>query len=211
MMVTQQQKSQILLSGKRNSTRGHGYLCYTTNFSDNIVDSVCVEDIFLDTNTKNTLGSKESGTAIFLPLVGRLLIGDKVINTGNVLIATIDNSEVENNNEQIQANYLKISINKTILANGVFNFDLSNSKNQLIPLLSNSSVHVHLGYFDARHETIYKRKIDSKQIIGYVIQGAFEFQNMLLQHRDGAIVFNKTEVIEFEALSEDALILIIEV
>lgn len=211
MMVTQQQKSQILLSGKRNLTRDHGYLCYTTNFGDNIVDSIYVEDIFLDTNTKNTLGSKEIGTAIFLPLVGRLLINDKVINTGNILIATKNNSEVENNNEQIQANYLKISINKIILTEGIFNFDLSSSKNQLIPLLCSGSIHIHLGYFDARHETVYKPKVNSKQIIGYVIQGAFEFQNMLLQHRDGAIVFNKTEIIEFEALSENALILIMEV
>jgi len=43
----------------------------------------------------------------------------------------------------------------------------------------------------------------------FVIEGAFEVQNRLLHARDGLSLSSATEV-EFEALSNDAMLLILE-
>jgi hypothetical protein len=51
-------------------------------------------------------------------------------------------------------------------------------------------------------------------VFGFVIEGAFEFQNRLLETRDSIALWNEdneTLQIEFEALSNDAIILIAEV
>jgi hypothetical protein len=44
----------------------------------------------------------------------------------------------------------------------------------------------------------------------YVIEGAVEFQNRLLEQRDGLALYSVTTS-EFEALSNDAILLVLEV
>ncbi len=44
-MIVQQQNSKICLSGKRELLKGKDCLCYTTQFDDNHVNLVSIEDV----------------------------------------------------------------------------------------------------------------------------------------------------------------------
>ena len=67
-----------------------------------------------------------------------------------------------------------------------------------------------IGIFDGREEGRYILREQSHGIFGMVINGAFEFQNRLLENRD-AVLITDIEELEFEALSENAIILFFEV
>ncbi|NML70729.1 hypothetical protein HHL23_13130 [Chryseobacterium sp. RP-3-3] len=74
----------------------------------------------------------------------------------------------------------------------------------------------HLGYpnftgiYDGRKEQEYVLQKKEGSIFGMVINGAFEFQNRLMETRD-AILLNGIETLEFEALSENALLIFLEI
>ena len=68
----------------------------------------------------------------------------------------------------------------------------------------------HIGLFDGRKEHTYQLSNIENSIFGMVINGAFEFQNRLMETRD-AIILHNPQTLEFEALSENALILLFEI
>lgn len=83
-------------------------------------------------------------------------------------------------------------------------------KNQLLPLFS-SQARGFIGRYDGREEGIYEvQNPDAHGIFVFVIEGAFEVQNRLLHARDGLSLTNVAEV-DFEALSNDAMLLILEI
>ncbi|WP_409034090.1 hypothetical protein [Runella sp.] len=68
-----------------------------------------------------------------------------------------------------------------------------------------------MGKFGGREEGIYTvRNPERNGVFIFVIEGAFEVQNRLLHPRDGLSLTHVTEV-EFEALSNDAILLVLEV
>lgn len=90
-------------------------------------------------------------------------------------------------------------------------FDLGLHKNQLIPFQpqAQSVGSFMLGTFQGREEGTYALRHPVNDVFIFVLEGAFEVQNRLLHARDGLGVTH-AEVIEFEALSNEAIILIIE-
>lgn len=93
--------------------------------------------------------------------------------------------------------------------NKAINFDLNTSKNQLQAIGKNC----YIGKYTGREEGVLTVN-GTKGIFGFVIEGAFEFQNRLLETRDNIALWNEDNEalqIEFEALSNDAIILIVEV
>lgn len=90
----------------------------------------------------------------------------------------------------------------------ISNFDLSESKNTLIDLFPSAIVKVQIGKFSGRSD--YKINVDDNPVafFTFIIEGAFEFQNMLLHQSDSAGITNTTGI-EFEALSDDAVLLTI--
>ena len=66
-----------------------------------------------------------------------------------------------------------------------------------------------MGKYDGRREGVFKLTKDTHTVFAFVIEGAFEVQNRLLHARDGLGLWNLDEV-EFEALSNEAIILLIE-
>ena len=67
-----------------------------------------------------------------------------------------------------------------------------------------------IGLYEGRKEQEYTLHTKGSSIFGMVINGAFEFQNRLLEARD-AILLNEIETLEFEALSENALLIFLEI
>ena len=96
-----------------------------------------------------------------------------------------------------------------IRSNKQIKFELDKNKNYLQLIGENC----HIGKYTGRNEGHIR--VQANGIFGFVIEGAFEFQNRLLEARDSLALWNNeaTEPLEitFEALSNDAIILIIGV
>nr|WP_276368981.1 hypothetical protein [Chryseolinea sp. H1M3-3] len=66
-----------------------------------------------------------------------------------------------------------------------------------------------MGKFSGRHHCTFKTAFCRRHVFAFVLEGAFEFQNRLLEQRDGLSLSNVSEL-EFEALSNDAILLLFE-
>jgi hypothetical protein len=88
------------------------------------------------------------------------------------------------------------------------NFDLSIS-NQLLKIKASEVPFVlNIGRFEGRKEAIYKLNKSAK-LYAFVISGAFEVDGRLLHEKDGLALWD-TEEVELEALSNNALIFLME-
>lgn len=85
-----------------------------------------------------------------------------------------------------------------------------NIRNKLIRLIEIEETVCFIGVYDGRKEGFYTLKKPKNGVFVFVVNGAFEFENRLLEAKDG-LSLNKTEVIEWEALSENAVLLVFEV
>lgn len=91
-------------------------------------------------------------------------------------------------------------------------------RNQLLPLCSpcnkgltiQQQAYAYIGKYEGREEASYQLKNHDNGIFVFIIEGAFEVQNRLMEARDGLSLRNLEEL-EFEALSNDAIILIMEI
>jgi quercetin 2,3-dioxygenase len=88
-----------------------------------------------------------------------------------------------------------------------FSFDL-NEKNQLQAIFSVNNQDGFIGKYEGRKKGEYILKNPENGVFVFVIDGAFEVQDRLLQARDG-LAISGIEMIDFEALSNDAVILLI--
>jgi redox-sensitive bicupin YhaK (pirin superfamily) len=79
------------------------------------------------------------------------------------------------------------------------------SKNQLMPISTSSWI----GQFDGRQKGELSLSNNHKDILVYVVDGAFEVQDRLL-HAEDALLLNSVDVVDFEALSNEAILLIFE-
>lgn len=90
-------------------------------------------------------------------------------------------------------------------------FDLS-QKNVLLPCFPTSAdteSRVFIGRYDGRAEDTLVVTPDQRVFV-FVVQGVFEVQNRLLHERDGlALTDVQGNTVEFEALSNDAILLLI--
>ncbi|HRI78752.1 MAG TPA: hypothetical protein PLR06_04380 [Cyclobacteriaceae bacterium] len=105
--------------------------------------------------------------------------------------------------------YLHIQFSKKHpLENTRTEINFTEYQNRLTPLFS--ELQFHIGRYDGRQEGTFSCKKPSNKTFIFVIEGAFEVQNRLLESGNGLLLGN-TGKIEFEALSNEAIILLIEV
>ncbi|MFN8357815.1 MAG: hypothetical protein U0Y10_25370 [Spirosomataceae bacterium] len=86
----------------------------------------------------------------------------------------------------------------------VVSIDVQQHKNQLIPIAPT----IWIGQYDGRVDDVFHPKNLESKVFVYVLSGAFEVQNRLLETRDAVTLWHTDEV-EFEALSNDAVLLIV--
>lgn len=67
-----------------------------------------------------------------------------------------------------------------------------------------------IGLFDGRKEGTFTLKNPRNGVFAFVLSGAFEIEDRLLEAKDG-LALKVTHKIEWEALSENAILLVIEV
>jgi len=69
---------------------------------------------------------------------------------------------------------------------------------------------LHLGCFQGRQETTYQVSDLSHRLFAFVLAGAFELEGRLLHEKDGLALW-QAGAVELEALSNNALVLLLEV
>lgn len=162
---------------------------------------------------------------LILPLVGAVDFRDSfgrqsTINTGEIGIFSGGNGngyQLTNPYEDELVNYLQIWLGaKAQLKTGSSQHPVEFiHRNTLLPLLDQSeTIHsgakISIGLFDGRRDSTYRLSDPANGLFAFVISGAFEFENRLVESRDGLALTGVVEA-EFEALSENAMLLVLEI
>ncbi|MES2488085.1 MAG: pirin [Bacteroidota bacterium] len=109
--------------------------------------------------------------------------------------------------ELINFLYLQFKSNTTAPPTSVINLD---ERNILHAFMANTGIHGAMGIFTGREEALYRLKNPENGLFVFIINGAFEVKGRLLEERDGLALWDTPEA-DMEALSENAIILILEV
>ncbi|MCB2408054.1 pirin [Hymenobacter lucidus] len=93
----------------------------------------------------------------------------------------------------------------------LFSFDFSFLKNKLVEIVAPEAAgfSLSLGQFGGRQEAFYTLKSTGSHFFAFVLAGAFEVEGRLLHEKDGLALWD-VEQVELEALSNDALVLVLE-
>lgn len=166
-------------------------------------------------NSQSLVNLKANQKMMMLPLFGKAIINNfnKVIEAGEVVVfesAVEQNVIIKSALSDVETDVLVIVFNKPVSENSyrVNTIDLE-IRNKLNFIDEGFNFSGFIGIFDGREEGRYLLKKSNNKIFAMVINGAFEFQNRLMETRDALLIWD-IEELEFEALSEDALILFFE-
>lgn len=152
----------------------------------------------------------ESTSLILLPIEGELSIQTEgtnwTISPQQILILTSSDQVtlIENRIPSEISRFYAIQILDDTLESGINSFNLT-ERNELIPILESEGIQLHLGLYDGRKEGVQLVNKKPHQFIS-IINGVFEVQNRLMETNDSLLATNASKI-EFEALSENAIIL----
>lgn len=155
-------------------------------------------------------------TILIIVLYGEILINDfrKSITSEQVFIVKSKESHfltLKNNFADEKADILILEL-KSKRPDDFFSLENLNFKNQntLLQISNKLEYPNFIGLYEGRKEQEYSLYNKENTLFGIVLNGAFEFQNILLEARD-AVIIKEIETLEFEALSENALLLFLEI
>lgn len=233
-----QSKGKIFLAEERNCNETDWYRSYNT-FNDkkhfkehksSFNDLSVLNDNTIAGGRSLHMPVEENSVMLLLPVVGAVSYkntrdGENIINAGQLLISYQhkgDTIEISNPYDDL-INFLqfriKADLRKTDNKPLVFDFDLNKKRNELIEIIpaaiakadnTEFSPIVALGKFAGREEAVYKLKNTRSSVFVFIIEGVFEVQGRLLETKDGLGLWEVSEDIELEALSNDAIVLLIE-
>lgn len=228
-----QTEAKIYLSEQRGKTEFSWFRSLHTfnfgNYFDENKASFGAIKVFNDNTLaagKSTKRRVENPTEVLiLPLVGGIEFKNSMgfhdfLEVGQIQIFSAQAGmeyEVINPYESEQnaaplINYLEIWIEKEQINTSKVEqipFDIE-QRNELLPIFTQEDTFIYFGKFGGRKDSIYQLRNSQNGIFAFVIEGAFEFQNRLLHPRDGLALWQVTEV-DFEALSNDAMLLVFEI
>ena len=229
--MVQQNKAKIFLADERGHNEMDWFRSYNTfNFGQYQQEHKApfgplyvLNDDTLDGGKHISMTIEADSLLLLIPVVGAITYNDNQDNSTLIeagecqLYAVPANTtfQIGNPYENELVNYLQIWFyNKPDEDdNGpqVISFDIVNDRNQLVPIpFNNSPYKFYIGKYAGREESIYKMSDARNGLFVFVLEGAFEVQYRLLHPRDGLALW-EAEEIEFEALSNDAIILVMEV
>ena len=176
----------------------------------------------LAANKKVSLTAKEDSLLLLIPVVGAIEYTDDkgnlfLFQAGEAQLSIVGKNGtvvIANPYENETVNYLHAwikcsdDLNTEIIQHAFF--DIDENINSSCVFFSNDVLKASIGKYDGRAEDIYTINDASKNVFVFVIEGAFEVQNRLLHAKDGLALWYVNEI-EFEALSNKAIILILEI
>lgn len=212
-------EAKIYKSDWRDTTENHNYQCWST--FKNTDDSFGVLRVFneehLSANASISHKVSSDVQIMLIPIMGGIDFefdnqkGFVHINQLQVFNLRQGQSfKIFNPYEKELVRYFYVQFDSDSEVDSFQNeFDLSN-KNTLISIFKNKNVTAFLGIYDGRAEENFSLSSPENGLFTFIIQGAFEFQNRLLESGDALhLIGNNT--IEFESLSENAMLLILEI
>ena len=161
--------------------------------------------------------AETDATVVLIPYIGDLLLTDasgetRLREEGQVYAWTVvkgETYEIRNPYADDAVNFFQVVFGghptQLVLTKSMV---MDNRPNALLPIFEGES-RILIGQYDGRVEGTYRVQSQSRCVFIFVIEGAFEVQNRLLQSRDGLALWNVDEV-AFEALSQDAVLLLME-
>ncbi|MBP7174284.1 MAG: hypothetical protein KBA33_09510 [Cloacibacterium sp.] len=176
-------------------------------------DLTLVLEIVLDPNETFTFPGRNNETLLILPLFGTLVLEDESIVAGeNVVYKTCKRKDttLQNTSDEEKLDFLLFCFEEENTEDSFFknsvSFDNRNCLSEINPHLKSKNF---IGLYNGREEECYTLQNSENAVFGMVVNGAFEFQNRLLENRDAILLWG-IEALEFEALGEDALVLFLE-
>lgn len=184
------------------------------------------DDVLLAGRKERVLFTKTSAYVVLVPIYGAIEYTiDKaepgLVAAGQVQVFSIPGNgscTIYNPFSDIVVNYLELFIDKESgipdMIPAPADADLNKFMNVLVQVAaagngSGDQWRLSIGKFSGRGETIYQRKKPENGLFFFVIEGVFEVAGRLLHARDGLALWDNEEA-EIEALSHDALLLVLE-
>ncbi|MDB5209589.1 MAG: pirin [Sediminibacterium sp.] len=166
------------------------------------------------------LETEEHTQVLLLPVVGAVTCNDTFIYAGQLLARNAPAGTKLNianpyNEEQEMVNCLQLWFRSPALLPAaaliLHAFSFENNMDKMLALTTGRGYpRVSIGKYMGRSKDRYVLKDTSCTLYAFVIEGAFEVEDRLLHARDG-LALNNFDTIEFEALSNEAILLLIEV
>lgn len=227
------EKAEIFLAGERGLCETADMRSYRSfNFGDfynehkaGFSDLYVFNDETLAPGHSITMHIDRKSQIFILPVVGQVDYandrpGQVSIQPGQLFVSTVDSGssiQLKNPFDEELINFIQIRIAVNDSASGVcktglWHFDLNHIKNGLAEIVGPGdglSMPVSIGKFSGRQEILYPLKNENNGVYAFVLEGAFELQNRLLHARDGLAIWGAS-AIEAEALSDDAIVLLLE-
>ena len=154
---------------------------------------------------------------VLIPLVGDLEVGGRHLGVGESILMYFPQYaefEIYNPHASLPNHFLHIDLSIGIPTNDhLARFSANQIKNRLqlmhwIPIPPSGHWRTMLGKFTGRAKYLYQPQ-ENVNIFAYVVEGAFELQECLLEKSDG-LAISEVDLLEFEALSSDAILMIVE-
>lgn len=220
-------QGKIFLSNQRGIIESDRIKRYSTfnfeNFFNPTKEAIgnlyALHDDMLAPNADLNFYTREQGYILILPITGDIKYIDEQKNETNIkigksLLVYLDKNsyiQLKNPYENTTVNYLMIAIKsdetpKHSLA--LLDIDLSQINHSYTLAQPSSSFKISVGRYKGRGENEYAVN-RSATVYCFVLAGAFEIDGRILHNRDG-IALSATDKIEMQALSDNSMLLTIE-
>lgn len=237
--MKKQSIAKIFLADERGCDESDWYRSYSTfnsgkyfhEFKNPFYDLCFLNDDTLEGGACFHMNIEESSVMLLIPVVGTVSYKDTCNNytsldPGQIQFSYLHKGtkiEIFNPYEAELINFLHLRLKAGIFKSTdkpiISGFDLNQSRNHFIELTPGKTADttdadlvpiVLMGKFSGREEAVYKLKNKDSRLFVFVIEGVFEVQGRLLHARDGLGLSDVAEDIELEALSNEAIVMMIE-
>ncbi len=230
--MTDSSKAKIYLSDERGLDEGGLFRSFQTfnfekffnEYKTPFRELYVLNDETLAGGSSVTMKVQEDSSIILLPVVGAIDYKDSsgnetMVNVGEIQITDLPKGsdfKLVNPYEDDLINYLQLRVRKSSAAMTtvprVMQVELVKNKNSLVKIETALShvFQLSVGQFRGREEAVYQLKDPHSGLFVFVIEGAFEVQGRLLHSRDGLGFWDLAGSLELEALSTEAIVLLME-
>jgi quercetin 2,3-dioxygenase len=182
-----------------------------------------LNDYILDAGASVQVSFSEDSFVLLLPVVGAVQSRNgkqkvQFIIAGQSMMLEKkagDGIELVNVFEKELANVLVLAFkagDNQLPSGFVYDYDVNEKPSDLVRAVSKRyelPATISVGKFSGRDETVYHTEQPVVNVFVFVLEGAFEVEGRLLHSRDGLALW-QTSSVEMEALSNDALVMVVE-
>lgn len=220
--------AKIFLSEQRSQVGDSKYTAHCTfnEYKETFGNLYLFNDEVLAASAEVKMTTAFPAFVVLIPVTGELLYKGKDgavcdLDVGQVLISRKGAGEhfhVMNMYDDETIHFLHIQIMDPVIDGPAFtiltHFDPEKFRNRFVSAIDGLAEEIpfciSIGQFGGREKAMFRSSDLRSGLFSFVISGAFELEDRLLQPRDGLALWDIDQV-ELEALSNDATLLIVEV